>query len=221
MAVRGPLFAVIITVFSTPNWLREQMEDNMKWSFRNILTLVACLTIIPTTALALSSDDYTLSTSNIGLTGGPYATVAAAVSGSTATFIFDACDGYKLGSIGLNLIPDPATVNWSSDPTGLYTKPTERNMDGLGTFNYTFSMIGSEGLAGAVDGVTLTLTWEGLNLTDLSQIIALNAKDNFLAAHVIPLTGDTFYSTTPIPATAWLLASGLLGLLGVRRRMQS
>ncbi len=195
----------------------------MKWSFRNILTLVACLTIIPITALASSSDNYTLSASNIDLTGGPFATVAAAVSGSTATFTFDACDGYKIGSIGLNLIPnaDPATFSWSSDPSGLYNSPTERNMDGLGTFNYTFSMIGNEGFSGAVDGVTLTLTWDGLNLTDLSQIIALNARDNFLAAHVIPLTGDTFYATTPIPATAWLLASGLLGLLGVRRRMQS
>lgn len=194
----------------------------MKWSFRNILTLVAFLTFIPITALASLSETYTLSTNNLGLMGGPYATVVASVvNPTTVTFDFDAFAGYKIGSVGLNLAVDQVNFSWSSDPLNLFQNPKAKNMDGLGSFNYTFSRIGSEGLSGGVDNFTLTLMWADQSFNDLSQIIALNTRDNFIAAHILPLTGDTFYSTTPIPAAAWLLASGLLGLLGIRRRIQT
>lgn len=76
-----------------------------------------------------------------------------------------------------------------------------------------------------------TGTFGNLTLTDLALLGDVFATDAALPANWAAATGGVYGATTygafgpnmevtatPIPAAAWLLGSGLLGLVGVRRR---
>jgi hypothetical protein len=54
------------------------------------------------------------------------------------------------------------------------------------------------------------------SMLDLRFTFQLDAGDEDIALDNISITGD--YSPIPVPAAVWLLGSGLLGLVGMRRR---
>lgn len=75
----------------------------------------------------------------------------------------------------------------------------------------------------AVDLNTLIPANSGWLLTDARDIndkgqIVANAYNSHLGTRAMLLTPSTASTSVPVPAAAWLLGSGLLGLIGVARR---
>jgi hypothetical protein len=109
--------------------------------------------------------------------------------------------------------------------SGAFALPTfgSGKMQGTGNESYdillNFENPPAVRFNGTIDAVRFLLT--GVNVTDnFTGIMPVG-----IAAHVqgIPLPGGGEASgaiTTPIPAAAWLLGSGLVGLVALRRRMK-
>lgn len=75
------------------------------------------------------------------------------------------------------------------------------------------------------DVLTFTITGGGITASSFAWL-SMGGSPNYVAAHVqgIPLEGggttSGFIGTVPIPPAVWLLGSGLLGLIGIRRRFR-
>ena len=74
------------------------------------------------------------------------------------------------------------------------------------------------------DVLTFTITGSDITASSFAYL-STGSSPNYVAAHVqgIPLDGggttSGFVGTVPIPPAVWLLGSGLLGLIGIRRRL--
>jgi alkaline phosphatase len=115
----------------------------------------------------------------------------------------------------------------ASPPDGLYglvEDNGEGNMPGMGYFSGDHSNMlvplyakgaGSEMFAGLVDGSDLFMA--GL-ISDFDPAFTGEYVDN---TDIFNVMSSSMSRPVPVPAAAWLLGSGLLGLMGLRRRFQS
>jgi len=98
------------------------------------------------------------------------------------------------------------------------------------SFHTDFSATFSGGQGGANNGVNnstndsewLTIIFSLSNEKTYSDVIAALGNGNLrIGLHVQGLSdggSDAYVNTVPIPAAAWLLGSGLVGLMGIRMR---
>lgn len=199
---------------------------------RCLIGLTLCFLLIP---IAVSAEPYSYNLygnedlgSNIN-----YATLNISdVTGTSATFTFDTSEyakqhHYSLGNVGLNLNPalGAVTVNSvtpaSSGPNFL-SKIRSKNMHGFGSFNNVYYS-GIRGLKGDVQSVQIQLSWTN-EIQDWTKLLTENSRSTIAAAKIFNRrTGGTGFAgataATPIPTPLLLLCSGLLGLLGIRRRL--
>jgi hypothetical protein len=55
--------------------------------------------------------------------------------------------------------------------------------------------------------------------TDYDTFTIYSLAEDGFTSDVLLVSGTFSFSAVPVPAAAWLLGSGLLGLIGIRRRM--
>ncbi len=195
---------------------------------------------------------YQLTTGNSAISGytGPYATVSVNLTTSTtATITFSSLTNsgniYLLGdggSVGLNVngAVTVSNITGSNIGTGFTPGPFSLggagNEDGFGSFNFTINSF--DGYGHSSSTITFTLTKTSGTWASASNVLAPNANGWVAAAHIFVTTlpanagsnGGNALATgyavngppVPIPPTALLLGSGLLGIiaLGVRRRKE-
>ncbi len=148
---------------------------------------------------------------------GVYSTATVTIGGNETPTDFDFESGYAVG-IDLNTTYMTLTGNVSNGAhlTGITTSSGGNSVDSLGLFNATATVSGSN-----IESVTFDLT--GGSWTTATEVLALNAaKIDAAGEFEVEGTGNTGYigEIVPLPTTALLLGSGLLGLalLGLRRR---
>lgn len=199
-----------------------------------LLTTVLAFSLLTATGslAALAYTTYDLSTPNYDLgmaAPGPYGTVQVAWDNTTnvdeATITFTRSDSFVFRRVGVNVnstsfnVTQISAINWDFNGA--------KQFDGFGVMNINVS----EG-PGGLDQESISFKITNTSSTDWASITSIltgnNLLGNHVAAHIIPSGGlDTGFagdgtttSPVPIPAAAWLLGSGLLGLVLVRRRMK-
>jgi hypothetical protein len=136
-------------------------------------------------------------------------------------------DSEFISQVGFNVKGgiEPSTL--SIAPDALYTA-VSYNSALLGSGNSVFDIVITlpnhppSARFDLLEILTFTITGEGITAEDFAR---KNSDNLFIAAHIqgIPLPGGGTTSgavSTPIPAAAWLLGSGLIGLAALRRRMR-
>ena len=132
--------------------------------------------------------------------------------------------------------PSDLAIHWTGGTSnGIVTKivATDQDKQKAGSSHgYDIELQFKTSAAGRFDGVgetvILMLTGSGLTAGDFAYLNTGSGDSAHVAAHIqgIPVTlPDPEDSTwikdptaVPIPAAAWLLGSGLLGLVGIRRK---
>lgn len=200
------------------------------------LLVVSLVMFAASSAFASLSYDVYVDTSSLSGTGYlyfQYNTANNQVGTSTATVQNFATDG----TLGTRTLGAYDTVTYS-DGSGKYvtgTLPgtvsfTNGNVDvndynhGI-TFgnNFHFALLlptGTPPIAGST--FSLGLFQDALGYTPLKTgdgtLFTINLNADGTATTVIAADAGTSVTSTPIPAAAWLFGSGLMGLVGLRRR---
>jgi hypothetical protein len=197
------------------------------------LLVIALIMFAASSAFASLSYDVTVDTSSLaGDTGYLYLqyTPANAVS-STATVSNFVTDG-ALGAQSLNV------VNGSAVTGTLPGAVVFANTNGINDYNHAitfgtsinFSLLFAStpgtpaggvstfslGLFSDEGGLTPLLNTSGANAGTLLMVNLMNDGTTSSQA----LVSQAAATPTPIPAAAWLLGSGIMGLAGIRRRKQ-
>ncbi len=146
--------------------------------------------------------------------------------------------GFNYGGLATG---ETLTATWASgaiQETDIYTtRDQQTKADGDGFYNLYFYFLDSD--SGALSaGMTVVYDIYGTGLTENSFVFksAQHADGTsngtysgyYSAIHALALSptnqgswgGATTYNNIPIPAAGWLLASGLIGLVVIRRRME-
>lgn len=172
---------------------------------------------------------FNLTIANSGLNGGltdDYARVTVELTDASldqATITFEALAGYKLKNNQLGVQLNVNSTNFVSNPLS-----DSGNISEFGFFNATY---GPDG--GIYDSFSFTIdNNSGIDWQYASDVLVPNWEGYLAAAHMIPVGADgkptgasTGYAAgpgnpVPIPAAIWLLGSGLIGLVGLRRRFR-
>jgi len=175
----------------------------------------------------------TLDTPNTAISGftGPYAQVDLkftdrADAYDTMEVTVTALGNYKFGGnlgFALNIGGLVTGFNIFNDQTGTWSALNEgvsKQVDGFGKFNWIFEQ---SNMTSTVTVLTLIFTGEWDNAETF-----FNTNGGLLpaAAHIYTSGGATGWASTdltnvpnvPVPPSVWLLGSGLVGLIGLRRR---
>lgn len=191
-------------------------------SFALIVAITAWLPLAPAQAASVS---YFLDQSNKLPDGVNYLQVTLTEDGSGVDFLvktLDPLNSIAGGNFGIQKFGFNFTSNTPYEISGLpddWKVKKDKRMDGFG--RYDIRLQGK----GKARTDALSFTVGGVALADF---------DDFFAAHVAGFErgwcGDKHCVTSayfggdtpvPLPATAWLFGSGLLGLVGVARRRRS
>ena len=152
----------------------------------------------------------------ISFSGGPWAAVEVNQSDDEAVITVRSYDNFLINGFGIN----PNGYRGYSDLTPGFTldaipgcpDPLQpKNMAGFGMYSLVFMEIPPN----AVD--TLSVTLYGTGWMSAADVLALNDEGYLAAAHITGNTG--FASAAPIPAAAWLLGFGVVGLVGAKKRI--
>lgn len=195
----------------------------------SLLAIVIGIFMMPIVASATLSDySFYLNVSNLGTSyTGPFVKVDVDyTSNDAATLTFSSYnDGtytYKFNEIGLNL-SGTTTVNAVNGYTISYaTNDHQYKFDGFKDLYKTDILKnGSQGFSNSVSSLVLTVSGLGGN-----SVFATGVEP--VAAHIYAWDGissdakitgyATGHAPVPIPAAAWLLGSGVLGMIGLRRK---
>ena len=127
--------------------------------------------------------------------------------------IFDLGAGANITGISWDVGLTPVSPSWSQEATmSLYSEGGETVLN-------IFAGIDNSDPAAAVGGTALSQTAaDGLLLIEFYEIDFDDIADGADAIWDGTLSIEYETSVVPVPAAAWLLGSGLLGLLGLRRR---
>ena len=182
---------------------------------------------------AFADFSFELSTPNaaLGPFPGPYALVEFNyLSSTTVNVTFTGLNGYAFvngGSVALNVnaasfdVSNIQKTMWDAGgSTSVYQVPAQ-NVDGFKKFNL---VLDQPTAANPVTMISFTLTNTSQEWSDsLYSILTGNGSGWYAAAHVVPAGSSTTgyaANAVPIPAAVWLLGSGLIGLVGLRRRFR-
>jgi hypothetical protein len=150
-------------------------------------------------------------------------TITVPDGGGAATFNINADDSYLFGDVYLNLTNTDVTL---SAPAGYSAKGPQNNISIFGDFNYTLGPP-SSGFSDAVTSLSFVLTPDSGSFADASSVLTLNSNvPPYLdVIHIFNSDGSVtgFAGEVPLPPSALLMGSGLLGLLGFgwRRKVRS
>jgi hypothetical protein len=106
---------------------------------------------------------------------------------------------------------------------------TDNGLLGVGSGSQSFSLGGQyEFFSEGISGGQKTVTFKFINplYSGLAEYYGLPPGASglinlFFTGNTVTSAHATLTSPVPVPAAAWLLGSGLIGLLGVRRKMRS
>jgi hypothetical protein len=208
-----------------------------------LVTIVLALSLF----MATSSSAYllTLDVPNTLLSPypGPYATVGITLdaAGTHADVVFTGLTnsgniyllaGAQAADLNVNgafsVGPITGVNSFSGFSPGPFTSGSG-NADGFGSFNLTIDSF--DGIQNASETISFTLTKNTGTWASDADVLTPNTAGFPAAAHIFVWDGTytnnvpntalaTGFASVPIPAAAWLLGSGLIGLVAVRRRMR-
>lgn len=213
-----------------------------------LVLMVSLLLIPMAASASLYSYTLSNPNSALSIYSGPYATVTVSLDDSnkniatiTALGLTNSTYKYLLGdggSLALNVNSSKFSVtNITGTQYANFKTPNYINFDGVknvsdfGVFNATIKTF--DGFDCSSNQLTLTLTNNAGNWNSASDVLINNDNNNVAAAHIFvwdgkydsnnkPIcaleTGFASTTPTPIPAAAWLLGSGVLGMIGLRRK---
>jgi hypothetical protein len=166
---------------------------------------------------------------------------------SVDTSAYDTTNGYLFFTyIPVNALDSTATVsNFKTDFSRLVASPeiqidatsgnvtgqlpgtvTFQNLGGLNDYTHgitfgkplSFDLTLANLVNGSAIGTsTFSLTLQDSNFNDLAKLFTVDLNADGIATSVV-LDNSAIVTATPIPAAFWLLGSGLMGLVGMRRR---
>lgn len=178
-------------------------------------------------------------TVSVDVTDSTHATITATALSQpqpTPTYFYRMGDGSMLALNVTGTVALDGTFSWGGSlgtpaPALVTTPPSTQQVDSWGRFNVIVDdQANPDGAGTAVQSLTFTLqrTDGGQWATDESNFFYTNADNNQdlpTASHIFVYDSlttktalDTGYASVPIPLPVWLLGSGLLGLIGIRRR---
>ncbi|MGO9379191.1 MAG: NF038129 family PEP-CTERM protein [Dissulfurispiraceae bacterium] len=186
------------------------------------LLVIAIIMFAATSAFADLSYNFSVNTSSVSGQQGyidmqynPGISSTGAGSASTVNFISDA----SLGTIQLTggatgALPS-VVINNTTGYNDYFQALTFGN-----TLNFTLNLSGAAGNSFYLAFLDPTQSIPLLT-TDSTNGYATIIDMNSNGAAVTNLSSQVSVNATPIPAAAWLLGSGLMGLVGIRRKMQN
>jgi hypothetical protein len=187
------------------------------------LLIAALIVFAASSAFASYSVDFTINSSTFSGPGyldlqygsglGPASTAQVSNFSADATFGFAGAP-ILTGDVS-GTLPGTVTINNTTGYNDYFHQVTFGNnlqfhvvLDGVAGNTFTLALLGSDGSTSLVtsdaNGFATTIDVKAAGIT-----INNNAGGQITATDVTP---------TPIPAAAWLFGSGLMGLVGIRRR---
>jgi hypothetical protein len=198
-----------------------------------VLVLSGLLVLVGVAKADMIGFDISIGNSAIGGFAEPYATVLVnRTSTTTATITVDSVGSYWFGkSSGFAFNTSAGSVIFSDFSTAPKSIGSG-NVSEFGKMQYTFDFKAK--LTDVLNHLSFDITGgSGTNWTSAASVLAADNKGYLAAAHILVPTNDNAppmgFSATgyagngaphvvPIPGAVWLLGSGILGLVGLKRK---
>jgi hypothetical protein len=132
-----------------------------------------------------------------GSINGPYSS-AASLDFNTATNIITITGSIPGASVGPQTLLTGSFSSWTWDNT-----------------NLVFSAIGFDTKCDAI------LNFFGIGTETPFNYATFTLGWNFSGSDIVPVSVDLRNTPVPIPATMWIFGAGLVGLVGIRRKLRS